>query len=54
MTLLMVAVWTIALREGFAEAGAVPLYYLYPLFWSCVAVYLIGLPLGILLGYRRG
>ena len=53
ITILMVTAWSIALREGFNDAGAVPVYYLYPLFWSCIAVYLLGLPLGILIGYRR-
>jgi len=51
--LITLAIWMIGLTEHFHEAGAVPLFYLYLVFWSCVVVHLLGLPVGILLGYRR-
>lgn len=52
-TLLTLAMWVIALTERFHDAGAVPVFYLTLLFWSCLMVHLLGLPLGILIGYRR-
>lgn len=52
--LVTLAVWTVGLTEHFHEAGAVPVFYLYLVFWSCVVVDLLGLPVGVLLGYRRG
>jgi hypothetical protein len=51
--ILTLAVWTVGLVERFHEAGAVPLFYLFLVFWSCIVVYVLGLPLGILAGYRR-
>ena len=51
--LITLAIWTVGLSETFHAAGAVPVFYLYLVFWSCVVVHLLGLPVGILLGYRR-
>lgn len=51
--LLTLAVWVIGLMERFSEAGAVPVFYLVLVFWSCLVVYSLGLPVGVLLGYRR-
>jgi len=51
--LVTLAAWMIGLIERFHSAGAVPLVYLYLIFWSCWAVSLLAFPLGILLGYRR-
>lgn len=47
------AIWTVGLAEHFHDAGAVPVFYLYLVFWSCIVVDLLGLPVGILVGYRR-
>lgn len=47
------AIWTIGLAESFHRAGAVPLFYLYLMFWSALVVNMLGLPIGILAGYRR-
>ena len=52
-TLVTLAVWMVGLIESFHGAGAVPLFYLYLVFWSCVVMNLLGLPVGVLLGYRR-
>ena len=52
-TLVTLAVWMVGLTERFHADGAVPLFYLYLVFWSCVVVNLLGLPVGVLLGYRR-
>jgi high-affinity Fe2+/Pb2+ permease len=49
--LLTLAAWLVPLVEHFHSAGAVPLFYLYLIFWSCWAVSLLALPLGILVGY---
>jgi len=51
--LITLAIWMVGLTEHFHAAGAVPLAYLYLVFWSCVVVHLLGLPVGVLLGYRR-
>jgi hypothetical protein len=51
--LLTLAVWVIGLTEQFRGAGGVPVFYLYLLFWSCLLVNLLALPVGILAGYRR-
>lgn len=52
-TLVTLAVWMVGLIERFHDAGAVPLFYLYLVFWSCLLMNIIGLPVGILIGYRR-
>jgi hypothetical protein len=51
--LITLAVWIVGLAEHFHEAGAVPLLYLYLIFWSCLLVNVLGLPVGVLIGYRR-
>jgi hypothetical protein len=47
------AVWIVALQETFLGTRLVPMVYLYLVFWSCVIVNLLALPIGVLLGYRR-
>ncbi len=51
--LVTLAIWIVGLTEHFHDAGAVPVFYLYLIFWSCVVVDLLGLPVGVLAGYRR-
>lgn len=51
--LVTLAIWTVGLAEHFHDAGAVPVFYLYLVFWSVVVVDLVGLPVGVLVGYRR-
>lgn len=51
--LLVLVAWTIGLSERFHDAGAVPVFYLPLVFWSCWAASLMALPVGILIGYRR-
>lgn len=48
------AIWTVGLAESFHDAGTVPIFYLYLMFWSALVVNMLGLPVGILVGYRRG
>jgi hypothetical protein len=52
-TVITLAVWVVGLGQRFHDAGAVPMFYLYLVFWSCLVVNVIGLPVGILIGYRR-
>jgi ABC-type transport system involved in cytochrome c biogenesis permease subunit len=52
--LVTLVIWTIGLAEHFHEAGAVPMSYLYLICWCCIVVHLLGLPVGVLIGYRRG
>jgi hypothetical protein len=47
------AIWTIGLAESFHRVGSVPLFYVYLMFWSALVVNMLGLPIGILVGYRR-
>jgi len=51
--LITLAAWMIALQETFRAEGGVPVVYLQLMFWSLVAVDLVALPLGILIGYRK-
>lgn len=50
--MVTLAIWTVGLSQRFHDAGAVPVFYLYLVFWSCVVVNLLGLPVGVLAGYR--
>lgn len=52
-TIITLALWVVGLMERFHEAGAVPMAYVILLFWSCLVIHLLGLPVGILVGYRR-
>jgi len=52
--LVTLAAWMIGLQETYREAGAIPVAWLMLVFWSCVVANVLALPLGILLGYRRG
>ncbi len=51
--LMTLVVWMIGLQESFWSQGAVPIYYLNLVFWSCLVVSLLAFPLGILAGYWR-
>jgi len=51
--ILTVVAWQIGLTEYFREAGSVPTDYLFLVVWSCLVVYSLCLPLGVLIGYRR-
>jgi hypothetical protein len=52
--LVVLAVWTIALQEGYRGAAGIPRDYLYLIMWSCLLVSLVASNAGILIGYRRG
>lgn len=52
--LVTLAVWVVGLQEAFWSEGAVPLVYLYLIFWSMLVVKSLALPIGVLAGYRRG
>jgi hypothetical protein len=52
-TILVLAAWTVLLTERFSSVGAVPLAWLQIVFWSCVMVNALGLPAGVLMGYRK-
>ena len=51
--LFTLAIWQIVLVERFHSAGAIPIPWFYVMFWSCVVVGLISMPLGVLIGYAR-
>lgn len=52
--LVCMAAWTIGLMESFRGTGLIPVAYAPVLFWSVILVAMLALPVGILLGYRRG
>lgn len=52
-TILALALWTVALTERFWAVGELPVTFLQLVFWSCVLVNLLSLPVGVLIGYRR-
>lgn len=51
--LVTLAVWVVGLQERFLGAGAVPMVYLYLIFWSMLMVKALALPIGVLIAYRR-
>lgn len=51
--IIVLAIWLVGLQETFWSAGAVPLVYLYLVFWSLLLVKAMALPIGVLIGYRR-
>lgn len=51
--LVVLAVWVIALQEGYRGTPGVPYTYLHLVFWSCLEVSVLASNIGILLGYRR-
>lgn len=46
-------IWIVILNEAFWSVGSIPLMFLTLIFWSCLLVIMLALPLGVLLGYRR-
>ncbi len=52
--LIVLAIWTIALQEGYRGAAGIPGEYLILIFWSCLLVSMVVSNAGILIGYRRG
>jgi len=51
--LVTLAVWIVALQQTYWSVHQVPMDFLYMIFWSCVIVSQLALPIGVLLGYRR-
>ena len=52
--LTTLAVWVVVLTETYWDRGQVPLAFPVLIFWSALLVSALSLPLGVLLGYRRG
>jgi hypothetical protein len=51
--IITLALWVVGLQQTFWGQGAVPLVYLYLVFWSMLLVKAMALPVGVLVGYRR-
>jgi len=51
--LVTLAVWIVGLQETFMSTRLVPFVFLYLVFWSCLVVNLLALPVGVLFGYRK-
>lgn len=51
--ILTLVLWVVGLQQTYWEQGAVPLVYLYLIFWSVLLVKALALPVGVLVGYRR-
>lgn len=52
--LVLLAVWVIALQEGFHGEPGVPIVFLHLMLWSCLVVTLVASNVATLIGYRRG
>ncbi len=52
--LVTLTAWTIGLTERFFQAGAVPVPWVSVAFLTMLVSWALALPLGIVLGYRRG
>lgn len=52
--LLTLAAWVTGLTVTYSTTHLVPTVHLFLLFWSCLIANTAALPVGILLGYRRG
>lgn len=51
--ILTLAVWLVFLTLRYHDSGAIPMAFLYLIFFSALIAYTLGLSLGVLLGYRR-
>jgi hypothetical protein len=51
--LVTLALWVVGLQQAFWGVDAVPIVYLYLVFWSVPMVKALALPVGVLMGYRR-
>ena len=51
--ILTLVLWVVGLQQTYWDQGAVPLVYLYLIFWSVLLVKALALPVGVLVGYRR-
>jgi hypothetical protein len=51
--ILTLAAWLVFLTLRYHSAGAVPMVFVYLIFFSALIAYALGLSLGILLGYRK-
>ncbi len=54
LMLLTLAAWEIGLQETFRGTPGIPVTYIHLMFWSCLAANMLALPIGILIGYRKG
>ncbi|HJP31015.1 MAG TPA: hypothetical protein QGF95_10715 [Candidatus Latescibacteria bacterium] len=51
--ILTLAVWMICLSLGYHDTGAIPMIFIYLIFFSALLANGLGLSLGIILGYRK-
>lgn len=51
--LVTVAAWNIKLAETYHAGGAVPVVFIYLIFWSCMMMSILAWFGGIVIGYRR-
>lgn len=51
--IVSIAAWMIILTEAYWQTGQVPVVYLALVFWSCLLVAMMALPVAVLVGYWR-
>ena len=53
LILISLAAWAVGLTESYRDEGAIPVIFAMLIFWSSWMMHIIGLSIGVLLGYRR-
>jgi hypothetical protein len=50
---VLMAAWSVILTEAYWRTGQVPIVFMALIFWSCLLVSMMALPIGVLIGYFR-
>ena len=53
LILVSLAVWAVALTESYRDEGSIPVVFAMLIFWSSWMMHIVGLAVGVLIGYRR-
>lgn len=53
LILISLAAWAIALTEYYRDEGSIPVIFAMLIFWSSWMMHIVGLAVGVLIGYRR-
>ena len=50
---VLMAAWAVILTEAYWRTGQVPIVFMALIFWSCLLISTMALPIGVLIGYSR-
>jgi len=53
LILVSLAAWAVVLTESYREEGSIPVIFAMLIFWSSWMMHMVGLAVGVLVGYRR-